>query len=332
MSTDTHLTDLASRTLGGSVDAASDEAFAERANLINPWAPGFDETTYGHQGKVYDGWETRRRRDGLDRDWAIVRLGVPGVISAIDVDTAWFKGNYPPYVSVEAVALDGYPTADELAGARWETIVEKSPVAGDTSNRFTTPGGKRFTHVRLSIYPDGGVARLRVHGTAVVDPALLPSTFDFAAIENGGAVVGCSDSFYTPPSNLILPGRARTTGEGWENARRRDDGNDHVEFELAAPALLTFAELDTSCFVYNAPGAISLSGRDLATGEMLPLLPRTRIAPDTRHLLPLSCDRHVTHVRMDVHPDGGLARVRLLGEIDDVARAHLDRRWSDALG
>ena len=331
MSTDTHLTDLASRTLGGSVIAASDEAFAERANLINPWEPGFDESTYGHQGKVYDGWETRRRRDGLDRDWAIVRLGAPGVIDAIDIDTAWFKGNYPPHASVEAVAVEGYPSADELADAAWETLVERSPLAGDTDNRFEVASTARFTHVRLSIYPDGGVARLRVHGTAIPDPRMLPSTFDFAAVENGGAVVGCSDSFYTPPSNLILPGRARTTGEGWENARRRDDGSDYVDFALAAPGLLTFAEIDTSRFVHNAPGAVSLTGRT-ASGEVVPLLPRTRVAPDTRHVVPLSCDRHVTHVRLDVHPDGGLARVRLLGELDEVAREHLTRRWAEAVG
>src|SRR4051794_35929894 len=157
----TDLPDLAARTLGGTVMAASDESFEEKENLINPWAPDFTPHSFGPMGQEYDGWETRRRRTP-GHDWAVVRLGRPGIIRGVVVDTAWFKGNYPPYASVEACAVDGYPEAGELTG--WTEIVPKSPLEGDMAHAFAVAAERRWTHVRLNIFPDGGVARLRVHG------------------------------------------------------------------------------------------------------------------------------------------------------------------------
>lgn len=87
-------TDLASRLVGGSVIAASDESFGEKENLLVPGAADFTPGSYGHKGEIVDGWETRRRRTP-GHDWALVRLGTPGVIDSIDVDTSFFTGNYP---------------------------------------------------------------------------------------------------------------------------------------------------------------------------------------------------------------------------------------------
>ena len=207
----TALPDLASRTLGANVSAANDELFAQRENLIRPEAPFFDPNEFGHKGKVYDGWETRRRRDN-DHDYAIVRLGTPRIIHGIIVDTAYFKGNYPPFVSIEAASIEGYPSVEESMSADWQTIVEKSPAEGHTANAFAVADRHRWTHVRLSIYPDGGVARLRVHGEVVPDPRFLDGTLDLLAAENGGRLVGCSDAYYASPANIILPGRARNMG------------------------------------------------------------------------------------------------------------------------
>src|SRR5919197_65759 len=221
--------DLAVRPLGGSVVAASDEFFAEKENLINPEPPGFTPRTFGHRGQVYDGWETRRRRvegeaaDGAD--WAVVRLGVPGVVRGVVVDTAFFKGNYPPACSVEATAVEGYPSPDELGG--WIQIVPRSQLRGDATAAFRVGAPQRFTHVRLSIYPDGGVARLRVHGEPVPDPRDLAGVpCDLVALENGGAIVACSDAFFADAYHVLYPGRAATAGEGWESARRRGGGHD----------------------------------------------------------------------------------------------------------
>jgi allantoicase len=324
------LVDLASRSLGGSVVVASDELFADRRNLITPGPPVWHPEAYGPDGKTYDGWESRRRRHGggvggdgtgPEADHAIVRLGAPGRVRHVVVDTAFFRGNYPPYGSVEGLAVDGYPSAAELEAAEWTPIVPKSPLTGDAPNAFDVADPRRWTHVRLSIYPDGGVARLRVLGEVVPDPRLLTGTVDLAALENGGRVTACSDMFYASAANLIRPGMARTTGEGWENARRRGGGNDWVELRLAAPGHPRRLELDTTHFIGNAPAEARLT---TSTGEEL--LPRTRLQPDTRHVFPLPASQSpVSSVRLDIYPDGGLSRLRLWGEIPPEELAKLPR-------
>jgi allantoicase len=345
------LADLAARPLGGSVVSASDELFAEKENLIRPEPPAFAAGAFGHKGKIYDGWETRRRREP-GHDHAVVRLGAAGIVHAVVVDTAHFRGNYPPEISVEAVHAAGYPSPAELAGLRWRTLVGRTAAAGDTANCYPVADRHCWTHVRLSIYPDGGVARFRVHGEVLPDPAFLTGTIDLAAMEHGGRVAGCSDAFYSSPGNLLLPGRARTMGEGWENARRRGGGHDYVAVQLAAAGRLRQVEVDTSYFVGNAPGWVRLLATDqpqagqAAAGppagggpaELLAgpsswweVLPETRVQPDTRHRFLLDGARAVTHVRLDVIPDGGLARLRVHGEIVPEALAALRQRWRDAL-
>jgi allantoicase len=315
---------------------ANDELFAERENLIKPEAPAYSTYTFGHKGQVYDGWETRRRREP-GHDEAIVRLGAAGVVRGVVVDTAFFKGNYPPEVSVEGAGVEGYPSPAELQAAEWFPLVPRSPVKGDAQNPFGVQAPQRCTHVRLSIYPDGGVARLRVHGEAVPDPRFLAAgALDLAALVNGGVVTGCSNMFYSSPTNLISPGEARVMGEGWETARRRDQGNDWVEVALAGPGVVRLAEIDTRYFVGNAPGWASLVGRDGRDGPDDPaawaeLLPRTRLQPDTRHLFRLPATGEVTDVRLDVYPDGGLARLRLYGDLSAQGRAALGLRWLNSL-
>jgi allantoicase len=334
------LPDLAVRSLGGSVVWANDELFAERENLLRPERPSHDPSAFGPKGKVYDGWETRRRREpGVDE--AVVRLGVPGTVHGVVVDTAYFTGNYPPEVSLDATSVTGYPDVEELRAASWESLVPRSAVQGDSENLFATDPTRRWTHVRLRMHPDGGIARLRVHGEPVPDPALLDlGALDLAALENGGRVVGCSNLFYSSPNNLVSPGLARTMGEGWETARRRDDGNDWVVLRLAGAGVARMAELDTTHFKGNAPGAARLTGYDVddwpadgqaEVGPGFELLPRTRLQPDTRHRFFLPAGRAATHVRLDVYPDGGMARVRLVGDLTPGGRQDLGLRWFAAL-
>ena len=316
--------DLAGRALGGSVSYANDELFAERENLIKPAEPEFRPHTFGHKGQIMDGWETRRRREPAGAgqgDAAIVRLGCGGVVRRVVVDTSYFTGNYPPEVSVEACGAEGYPSPAELAAAPWTTLVPRSPVAGDARNEFEVEPGQRATHVRLTIYPDGGVARLRVHGEPVPDPRLLPATIDLAALENGAVVTGCSNMFYSSPANLLLPGQARVMGDGWETSRRRDQANDWVEVRLACAGSVEVVELDTSHFVGNAPGWATLSGDG---GE---LLPRTALQPDTRHRFAVPGGPVTGQVRLDIYPDGGMARLRVSGRPTAEARAALAERF-----
>ncbi|AQA02673.1 allantoicase [Mycobacterium sp. MS1601] len=324
------LPDLAARSSGGSALWANDDLFAERENLITPKPAEFRPATFGHKGQVYDGWETRRRRGaGPDAcDAAIVRLGVPGVVRGVVVDTAWFTGNYPPQISVEAAQVSGYPSTEELVEkTSWETIVERTNVNGDTRNPFKVNSTRRWTHVRLSIYPDGGVARFRVHGEGLLDPKFAENmTLDLAALENGGRITACSNMFYSSPNNLLLPGGARNMGEGWETSRRRDSGNDWVQIRLAGQGVLNAAELDTSYFIGNAPGSARLSGRD-GDGEWFELMPMTDLLPDTRHRFLIDTDRPITDARLDIYPDGGMARVRLFGALTDDGLQALKGRW-----
>jgi allantoicase len=322
------LPDLALRSVGGAVVYANDDAFAAKENLITPGRPAFDPAAFDTQGKVYDGWETRRRRSP-GHDEAVVRLGVSGVVHGVVVDTAWFKGNYPPQIAVDGARADGPVDGTvDVAALEWEPLVPRSAVSGDSENVFAVENPRRVTHLRLRIFPDGGVARLRVHGEALPDPALLDvlGAPDLAALEHGGRVVACSNAFFGSPNNLLLPGPARSMAEGWENSRRRDDGNDWVEVALVGEAELVLAELDTSWYLHNAPGWAALSGRGI-DGGTVELLPRTALQPDTRHRFRVPATP-VTHVRMDVFPDGGMARLRLHGRLTEAGRNELATRWS----
>ena len=331
---------LAARRLGAGVIAASDEFFGEKENLLRAEPPGHQPRTFGHKGQVVDGWETRRRRQP-GHDWALIRLGSPGVIHAVVVDTAHFTGNFPAECSVGACAVEGYPGPGELLGpdVTWAPLVPRSALAGDSENRFAVSDPRRFTHLRLTIYPDGGVARLRAEGEVVPDPRLLNGLpLDLVALENGGTVVDASDRFYSPPENMIGPGRAAVMGDGWETRRRRDAGHDWVLFRLAGAGHIHQAVVDTSCFLGNAPATAALRG--CAAGEAGPdaaewfdLLPPARLQPDTRHRFRIdpARSRCATHVRLEIHPDGGLARLRLFGELTGDGRAALGLAWFDLL-
>jgi allantoicase len=327
----TQLPDLASRRVGGSVLAANDEFFAERENLIKSEEPVFRPLTFTNKGQEYDGWETRRRRrESGDHDWVIVRLGIPGVPKVIVIDTAFFKGNFPPFATVEGCGVDGYPDVADLVGAEWETIVDHAELHGDSRNVFTVDGGTRYTHIRLKIFPDGGVARLRVHGEAVPDPRwLVDVPLDLAALANGGSVVECSDWFFSLPNNMLQPGESRFMADGWESARRRDDGHDWAIIALGAPVIPRVVEIDTTHYKGNAPDRVSLSG--LVDGAWTPILAEQRLQPDTSHRFRLEVDQPISQVRLEIFPDGGIGRVRVYGRLADDATRGLAARWFGAL-
>ena len=317
------LVDLASERLGGSVVAANDEFFAPKEGLINPAAPVWIEGKYTERGKWMDGWETRRRRDGGDHDWCIVRLGVPGVVRGVDVETTFFKGNFPESCAVDACDTSPLAAADELSRVSWREVVPRTTLAGDSHNPIAAAVEARATHVRLRIFPDGGVARLRVHGDVTPDWDRLRTRgdVDLAAVEHGGLVVACSDMFFGSRHNLIMPGDATHMGDGWETKRRRGPGHDWTIVRLGTAGAIRRVEVDTRHFKGNAPGACSLEGaageqgRDLAGLQWGDLLPRTALQPHTRHAFEddLRALGDITHVRFNIYPDGGVGRLRLFG-------------------
>ena len=232
------LPDLAARPAGGAVVWANDDLFAERENLIKPEPAEHRPATFGHKGQVYDGWETRRRRGANPdaHDSAIVRLGCARHRAR--------RGGRHRMVHRQLSRADlveaGYPSVEELVDkTEWTTVVERNGINGDTRNPFKVNSSRRWSHVRLSIYPDGGVARFRVHGEGLLDPRFTDLPLDLAALENGGRITACSNMFYSSPNNLLVPGAARTMGEDWETSRRRDTGNDWVQVHLAGQGVLS---------------------------------------------------------------------------------------------
>lgn len=328
----TELVDLASEKLGGAVLVANDDFFAPKENLLKPAAPIFIEGKYTDLGKWMDGWESRRRRTpGFD--WCIIQLGAPGIIRGVVVDTSFFRGNYPEHCSLEACALAGLPTAEELTDARvpWTRILPQLPLAGDTENPFAIESDERFTHLRFKIYPDGGVARLRVYGEVAPDWERLKrigGDIDLAAVENGGIVLACSDMFFGHRHNLIMPGRAVNMSDGWETKRRRGPGHDWTIIRLGAPGQIRRLEVDTSWFKGNFPESCSLEATSAlgATAESLtdltvewkPVLPRTKLQAHTRHFFEneIVDAGSVSHLRFNIFPDGGVSRLRVYGKPD----------------
>jgi allantoicase len=336
--------DLASRTLGGSVIAASDESFGFKERLVDPAAPVFVPGTFDLRGEVVDGWETRRHA-GIAGDWAIVRLGVAGRVRAVDVDTRFFTGNHPTGYHLDGAVLD--PADDPLApGVRWLPLVGSTTLKPDSHNIIGVSETKRITHIRLRLDSDGGVARLRVYGEAVPDPALWTDvTIEVSGAEQGGRVVWSSDTFYSDARALIAPDRPRNMGEGWETRRRRDIGpatHDAVTIALAVPSDLQRIEVDTTYYVFNASREVSVLGSRSrpADGSAwwsvpfdVPVLARTPLTADTRRVFVVdpAVVSGITALRVQAYPDGGIARFRALGRPTAPGFAELRARWDAAL-
>jgi allantoicase len=327
MSDFTTLIDLASERLGGAVLAANDEFFAPKENLIKPGRPVWIEDRYTDRGKWMDGWETRRRRQP-GYDWAIVHLGLPGTIHGFVVDTAYFKGNYPESCSIDAYEAERGGEA-ALSDADWTEILPRTPLTGDSENRFPVAHPtRRATHLRLNIFPDGGVARLRVFGRVVPDWARLRASghaIDLAAVEHGGLVLATSDMFFGSAQNMLMPGEPQGMHDGWETKRRRGPGHDWAIVEMGAAGVVEHLVVDTTHFKGNAPGSCSVDAshapgaaiQDLMSGTgWRPLMPQTELSPHTRHEFEVR-DRAgaATHVRLNIYPDGGISRFRVYGSL-----------------
>ena len=344
----TELVDLAAERLGGAILTANDEFFAEKENLLKAAKPVFIDGKYTDRGKWMDGWETRRRRTE-GHDWCIVRLGLPGRVRGVVVDTAFFRGNYPDHCSIEAASVPGQPSVDELlaSGTTWTEILAKSKLEGDSANRFEIDRDLRATHLRLHIYPDGGVARLRVHGDVLPDPRWMGragASVDLAAAEHGGLVLACNDMFFGSRHNLVMPGRSLNMGDGWETKRSRGKGPDWVLLALAAEGTLERIEVDTLHFKGNAPESCAVSvihapGATVADltrkeAEWTEVLARTKLEPHTRHYFDADVRVHpaATHVRFRIWPDGGVSRLRLLGTVTREGREAFGVRRLNLLG
>lgn len=319
------LVDLASARVGGVALLANDEFFAEKENLLKAGRGVFIPDKYTDRGKWMDGWESRRRRT-LGHDWCVIKLGLRGVIKQVEIDTNHFLGNHPPFASLDALCLtNDFPSnLDDAEALVWSPILAQSPLNPGSQNLFAITSEQAWTHLRLNIIPDGGVARFRVYGVVVPDwrKSKPGELIDLAAVENGGVPLACSDMFFSSMNNLIMPGRSENMGDGWETKRRRGPGYDWIIVKLGLPGAIRKIEVDTNHFKGNYPDTCSIEGcvapnatTDELTGadtRWSEILPKTKLQADTRHFFEeeLTAIEGCTHLRLNIYPDGGVSRLR----------------------
>jgi len=304
--------------LGTRVLYATDDFFAAKERVIDPAVPVFIDDKYDDHGKWMDGWESRRKRE-KGHDYCVIRLGVPGAIHGFDIDTSFFTGNYPPQASIE-----GCTSNEEVPEEGWVELLARTDLSGDSHHFLEINDERVWTHVRLHIYPDGGIARLRIFGEVRAHFEGVDGYVDFLAVENGGRAIACSDEHYGSMHNLNAPGRGVNMGDGWETARRRGPGNDWVIVALAQPGMIERVEVDTAHFKGNYPDRVSLeAGRFDGDAQATPdsgnwrtLLAETKLKMDQQHYFETLEDLgDVSHVRMSIYPDGGVSRLRLFGRV-----------------
>ena len=314
--------DLAQPRLGSVVVYATDDFFADKARLIDPAEPVFIEGKYDDNGKWMDGWESRRKRVP-GHDYCILRLGIPGILHGVDINTRHFTGNFPPGASIEGCVCDDELPADTT---QWQSLLEQTDLDGDSHHYLSISNPTAFTHIRLNIFPDGGVARLRLYGEIRKDWSTLPieARVDLLAMENGGRALQCNDEHFGSMHNLNVAGRGINMGDGWETARRRRPGNDWVILALGHTGEISEIEVDTAHFKGNYPDRVSLRAAYLenVTDDLSEvslswplLLDESKLEMDQVHTFNDTINNlgNISHIRMDIFPDGGISRLRLHG-------------------
>ena len=322
-------TDLASEQIGGQVLYATDDFFAEKENLIKEGRGIFIPDKYTERGKWMDGWESRRKRTS-GHDWAIIKLGAHGNLKGFDIDTNHFLGNHPPFASVEAINLkddiEDWSKADDFD---WDEVLTKSPLDPGSQHFFEINSDAIYTHLRLHIYPDGGVARFRVYGEVFKDWSSVndDELIDLALVNNCGKALHCNDMFFSVMDNLIAPTTGKNMGDGWETKRNRTPNNiDYVILRLGHPGIVKKIIVDTKHFKGNYPDSCAIDAcycevdSDVLNSEhkWTALLPQMKLGADQEHhfeeqIQPI--EQPISHVKLKIYPDGGISRLRILGTL-----------------
>jgi len=303
--------------LGSTVSYATDEFFAAKERLIESAAPVFIDDKYDDHGKWMDGWESRRKRTP-GHDHCVIRLGIPGVVHGVDIDTSFFTGNFPPHASIEACVSN-----DDVPNGGWTEILQKTELTGDAHNFLDIDDDSIVTHLRLNIYPDGGIARLRVYGAIRPDYSHISGVVDLVALEHGGRAIACSDEHFGSMHNLNVAGRGVNMGDGWETARRRGPGNDWVILSLGHVGTIDKVEVDTAHFKGNYPDRVSIEAAlfdsseevSVASKKWRTLLAESKLEMDKQHEFESELESlgDLSHVRLSIYPDGGVSRLRVFG-------------------
>ena len=322
------LVNLASPKMGTKILAFSDDFFGEVTRMLNDKDPIFIEDKYDNHGKWMDGWESKRRRDG-GNDWAIIKLGSAGIISKIEIDTSYFTGNFPPFFSLEGIYSETEPDKD----SNWTTLIDKTSLIGDCKNNFELNLKETLNFIRLQIFPDGGVARIRLFGEVKYNWKQFNSDeiIELSSLKLGGSILAYNNAHYGDVSALLSDGRGKTMGDGWETRRRREPGNDWIIIKLAQKGNIEKIEIDTAHFKGNYPDRASIQAtsidKNITTKDLIQnsenwniILNETKLSADNIHKYKINSNskNEATHIRLNIYPDGGVSRLRIFGtKLDD---------------
>ncbi len=319
-----NFTDLANPILGTKIMSCSDEFFAPAKRLINPQKPIYKDNIFDNHGKWMDGWETRRKRS-KGHDFVIIKLGKPGKIKNIDIDTSYFNGNQPEYAQ-----LEGCYSNNNLKKAKWIKITRKNKIKPNFNNFFKSSTSKTLTHVRLNIFPDGGVARLRLFGNIDLSLQRISKNknFDLASIINGSQIIACSDEHFGNVNNIILPTKSINMGDGWETRRRRGKGFDWVIIKLGFSSYINAFEVGTHFFKGNYPDSFSIqafnANKNIKISSLIKnsinwvnLVNKHKLKPNSNIKIKNInyTKKNYNYIKLNIYPDGGISRLRIFGKV-----------------
>jgi len=317
------LIDLAQPRLGSKVIFKTDDFFASAHRVIDPTPPVFKEGLFDKNGKWMDGWESRRKRIS-GHDFLIVKLGKPGSISKVDIDTSHFNGNQPSMISLEGCNSK----SKSLKDLQWKTIIGKKKKKENSHHLFNTISKSIFTHIKLNIFPDGGVARLRLYGNiSKENNNFTNKTINLASLLNGASVIACNNEHFGKAENILAPGKAKNMGDGWETRRRRDTGFDWLILNSIEGKKINKIEISTHHFKGNFPSHCSLQAafipNKISSSSVVKgsnkwkfLMNKVNLSANKTHTFTnkLMKNEKINFIKINIFPDGGISRFRIFGE------------------
>ena len=319
------MTNLADPRIGSKVVFKTDDFFASAKRIINNQTPVFKEGVFDNHGKWMDGWETRRRRT-KGFDYLIIKLGKPGKIRSIDIDTAYFSGNQPTQASLEACFSKKNNPNNK---SNWIQILNKKKIGPNKNHNFKIKNQSIFTHVKLNIYPDGGIARLRIFGEMVLKKYNFKNKIiNLTSMVNGASIVGCNNEHFGKSENILAPGKGKNMGDGWETRRSRGKNHDWLIIKCGCTGSIKKIEIDTHHFKGNYPDSCSIQAayisKKISNSKIVQksqkwnfVLNKTKLKANKKHIFKnnIISKNKINFIKINIFPDGGISRIRTFGNI-----------------
>ena len=315
---------LAEAKFGSKVIYKTDQFFGAANRILSYQKPIFKEGVYDNHGKWMDGWETRRKRK-QGHDYLIIKLGRPGKIFDVDIDTTFFFGNQPSHASLQACYSKNKPTKK----TNWKTILKKKRVGPDKNHNFKIKNHSTFNFIKLNIFPDGGVARLNLNGKVDLERIKLKGkNLNLTSILNGSTIIGCNNEHFGKAENVLSPGIGVNMGDGWETRRSRGKNFDWIIIKFGMSGIVNKLEIDTHHFKGNYPNSFSVQSALIPnkvkskkivskSKKWRLLLGKTKLKPHKKHSFKIKTFKKskLNCLRINIFPDGGISRIRAFGQV-----------------